>query len=237
MKAEVRESLELVELAERVVVQLDEVAQTWTGGERDPEARQWLATAADRIRVGVAEVRARLDQGLALPELKALRLEHQRAREQAWVAAVRRLHDGLRREVGTGSPLFEALFAQVRLEKLERGGAALRTPRAELEGRRGSAYVRRLSQDPAYPFLPGLLVDLDGAAQALDAFEASANGLDESALEGLRAEIAQAGTGLARALRQARALTEAAFVDEPERAAELVFEPRARKRGARGSTS
>ena len=126
----------------------------------------------------------------------------------------------------------EVLFPHLKFEKLERGGNALRTYRGEFAQRRASTYIRRLAVDPEYPFLADMLAGVDRATEALIAFETLVEIGDDAALS-LRENILTEGEALARVLRQARALSEAALVDQPELFAELGFDERVRRRSTR----
>ena len=231
MKSDVQSVLEQMAFAERLVVKLTQPGPLVGVLPSDAEEQRWLTVAAQRLTATAAEVRSRVDQALSLPELKALRIERAQRLEREWAAALRELFASLVREVGQTSPLVETLFPHQRFEKLERGGAALRTFRPEYEVRRNSAYVRRLEGDPEHPRLAGLLAEMDHASAALSALEAPSE--DPLTAEALRASISQAGRALERSLQQARALCEAAFVDQPERLLDLGWNERGKKRSAR----
>ncbi len=232
MKSEVHDVIQRVELAERIVVRLERLLNRSADLRLEADERAWLTVARARLEQRATLVREQLEASLSLPELKALRAERQLKLEQEWLVALRALFADLVREVGPTSPLIEALFPHQRFEKLERGGAAQRTYRAEFAPRRASTYVRRLAADPEYPFLTDLLTPVDRASEALQAFEA-AQELSEDAAEPLRASLLEAGAALALTLRQARALSEAALLELPEQLAELAFDERPRKRSAR----
>lgn len=232
MKSEAHDVIQRVELAERVAVRLAQLARGASGVGLGDEERGWLSAAESRLQKSIAAVREQLDGCFALPELKSLRVERQQRLEQEWLTALRSLFGELVRQVGPTSPLIDALFPHQRFEKLERGGNALRSFRSEFAPRRGSTYVRRMSADPEYPFLSGLLTPVDRAGEELNAFE-SAQELEPEAQEALRTALLQSGAALALTVRQARALSEAALIDLPEIFAELAFDERARKRSTR----
>lgn len=223
MKSDVAEVLHRVEHAERVLLRLEEARVRCQGHPLDECG--WLDAARARLRGACAAVRAAVADGLALPELKGLRAEREGGLEREWLAALRGFFEDLRQQVGEGSPLVEALFPHRRFDKLERGGAALRAYHLEFSSRRRSAYVRRLATEPDYSFLPTLLERMDCVGEALAASLGQPS-LDETQLLALRASIVQAGDGLSRTLRQARALSEAALIDEPELFAVLGFNER-----------
>jgi hypothetical protein len=229
MKADVQGVLERMALAERVATRL--AAPEQLVGEFPPDAdeRRWLLVAAERLAAALVALQRRLEQGLLLPELEPLRLEREQRLEQEWVGAVRHLFEQLVCEVGLTSPIVECLFPHQRFEKLDRGGAALRSFRADYEVRRMSSYVRRLEADPEHPRLAGLLAGVDRKGAELVALTGAS---DEDADE-LRAHILEAAQGLERALQQARALCDAALIDHPERVLDLGFNERARKRSVR----
>jgi hypothetical protein len=230
MKADVQGVLDRMALAERVTAKLAEPSLLLSELPADAEERRWLAVAAQRLAASVAVLRSRVEESLALPELRPLRVQREQRLEQEWVSGVRHLFEALVREVGQTSPLVESLFPHQRFEKLDRGGAALRAFRAEYETRRASSYVRRLEADPEHPRLAGLLEGVDRASAALLALTSAG---DDGVNDALRANIVDAGQVLARALQQARALCEAALIEYPERLLELGFNERAKKRSAR----
>jgi hypothetical protein len=230
MTADVQGVLDRMALAERVAAKLAQPGLLPSDLPVEAEERRWLLVATQRLAAALAALRARVEQSLALPELRSLRAEHEKRLEQEWVGAVRHLFEALVREVGQASPLVESLFPHQRFEKLERGGATLRVFRAEYEARRASSYVRRLEADPEHPRLAALLEGVERAGAALVALTTAS---DAGASEVLRANVLEAGQVLERALQQARALCEAALVDYPERLLELGFNERAKKRGAR----
>lgn len=234
MKTEIDEVIQQLELAERVVARLGSIPERLTGVAAQGPERSWLAVAEARLGGRIALLHAELEQALPLPELKALRLERQLGLEQAWLASVKQLFASLVAHVGQGSPIIEALFPHLKFEKLERGGTALRTYRAEFAPRRASTYVRRMAADPEYPFLADLLAAVDRASETLIAFEAVAEIGDDAARE-LRENILAEGDALGRVLKQARALSEAALVEHQELFDELGFDERPRRRSARPS--
>jgi hypothetical protein len=233
MTVNVQGVLDRMALAERMAAKLVEPDLLPMSFPADAEERGWLVVAAQRLAAALAALRARVEQGLILPELRSLRVEREQRLEQEWVAAVRHLFEALVREVGPTSPLVESLFPHQRFEKLDRGGAALRTFRAEFEVRRASSYVRRLEADPEHPRLAALLEGVERARAALVALTTAS---DAGTAEALRANILEAGRVLERALQQARALCEAALIDHPERLLELRLNERAKKRSAREFT-
>lgn len=231
MKSEVNAIVERLEAAERLVGRLESMANRLANSPLDGEERGWLAAAARRLSAALPAVRAALETSLDLPELKALRAERLTRLEQDWLTAVRELFAQLERNVGANSPLIEALFPHLRFERIERPGASQRAFRAELSTRRNSTYVVRMTADPEYPFLAGLLEPVALAERALAAFESSAPpGEDE--LARLRAEVLDAGQALSRVQRQARALAEAALIEAPDLFEELNFDS-GKRRSAR----
>ncbi|HET9933981.1 MAG TPA: hypothetical protein VFQ35_24930 [Polyangiaceae bacterium] len=236
MKSEVNAILERLEASERLVNRLESVAARLTDSPLGGEERGWLAAAARRLSASIPAVRAAIETSLDLPELKALRAERLTGLEQAWVGSVRELFGELEKRLGANSPLIEALFPHLRFDRIERPGAAQRAFRAEVSTRRTSTYIQRMSADPEYPFLAGLLEPVERAERALAAFESSAPPGEEELLR-LRAEVVEAGQGLSRAQRQARALAEAALIDAPELFTELGFDAPARRRSARPEAS
>jgi len=227
MKSEIREILARIELAERCAAQVTETLEQ--APALPPEERSWLVAAQRRLGERVAVLQARIEESVALPEFKAVRAERQQRLEREWLAALNNAFSELVAQVSVNSPLVEALFPHQRFEKLERGGATLSAYRAEFALRRSSGYVRRLSADPEYPFLLPLLEPIDRMSDALAALGVAAE-LDEAAIAELRAPLTAAADELARSLRQARSLCEAALLDEPELLAAFKFDERPRRR-------
>ncbi|MFZ5893379.1 MAG: hypothetical protein ACOY0T_20125 [Myxococcota bacterium] len=229
MKSEVNAVIEQLALAERISQRLESMLARLDTSVLGSEERGWLSCAAQRLAASLPALRETLDRSLDLPELKAVRAERQARLEQDWLRALRELFNELQTRLGGNSPLIEALFPHQRFERLERPGTAQRTYRAEFAVRRSSTYVSRMTLDPEYPFLSGLLEPVQLAEQALAAFD-SPSAPDTSELDRLRATIVDAGQALSRVQRQARALAEAALIEAPELFAELGFDSRARRR-------
>ena len=229
MKADFQGILDRMARAARVEAKLTDPGLL---SELPPEAdeQRWLLIAAQRLAAAVTVLRTRLEQSLALPELKPLRQERAQRLEQEWLVGVRQLFEALVREVGLTSPLVESLFPHQRFEKLERGGAVLRAFRTDYETRRASSYVRRLEADPEHPRLAALLAGVDRAGAALAELT---GGVDEVAADAMRVTIAEADQALERTLLQARALCEAALIEYPSRLLGLGFHDRPKKRPPR----
>ncbi|MGC4087499.1 MAG: hypothetical protein QM756_06335 [Polyangiaceae bacterium] len=223
MKSEAEAVLEQLEAVEQLVERVKRAGQSRLVTQTGDEELSWLEAAERRLSSAASALRATVEASLALPELKALRAERVLRLEQDWLRALRTLLDDLVRCVGATSPLIEALFPHQRFDRVERPGAAQRAYRAEFGVRSSSGYVQRMLLDPEYTFLAELLAPVTQAQRALAEFEERTQVDHDTAAE-LRAGVVAAGQDLQRVQRQARALAEAALIDDALAFAELGFD-------------
>ena len=192
------------------------------------EERAWLARATARVTAGVEKVRAALGDAAPLPEFEHARKLSSEALSHAWADAVERVFDGIVENVSANGPLIEALFPHQRFAALRRPGSAARNFWQEFERRAESSYVKRLAGDPEYEFLAPLLEAAKASEIALT--QASApRVLPEARALALREGVSTAAEALELALRQARALAEAALAETPEALAELGLDAKPKR--------
>jgi hypothetical protein len=203
------------------------------GSERDEE-RGWLAAAARRVEREAARVDAALAAAIALPEFEAERQAKARALFEAWIDAVEGLAVGISSRVSAQSPLLEVLFPHQKFDKLRRGGSTARAYLSEVERRRRTSYIVRLSGEPEYDFLPALLARLDAAKLAFEEQEKPPQ-LAEEELASLRESVYVAADALRAVLHQARLLAEAALCAHPGWLGELGLDAKPRKRSIRAA--
>jgi hypothetical protein len=169
-----------------------------------------------------------------LPEFEAERQAKARALFDAWIDAVEALAVGISSHASPQSPLLEVLFPHQKFDKLRRGGSAARAYLTELERRRRTSYIVRLSGEPEYDFLPALLGRLDAAKLAVEDQERPPE-LGEDELGALRESVFVAADGLRAVLHQARLLADAALSAHPGWFGELGLDAKPRKRAARAT--
>jgi hypothetical protein len=220
------QTLEALNLAEQRLAAVPELAEELT----------WLASAARRVRQGVAAVDAALLGASALPEFEAEQKARGAALFEEWVNAAESLLVGICSNASANSPLIEILFPHQKFEKLRRGGAAARTFMLELERRRRTAYIVRVSGEPEYAFMTPLLERLDAARVALEAHE-EPNPLTPEELGELRASVLRPADELRGTLQQARLLAEAALFAHAGLFGELGLDVKPKKRAARTATT
>jgi hypothetical protein len=209
----IAEAKELLSFSLQTQAALRAAAERLPATEHDVE-RVWLAGAGRRIRASADELELALAAALPLPEFESERQARARALYEAWVDAAEGLHIGLCSHASPQSPLIEVLFPHLKFDKVRRGAAAGRAFLLEIEKRRRTAYVVRLSGEPEYAFLPPLLDQLDAAKGALEQQEAPIT-LDDAELGELRAAVLSRADALRAALARARLLAEAALLEHP----------------------
>ncbi|HTV25135.1 MAG TPA: hypothetical protein VMG12_40855 [Polyangiaceae bacterium] len=197
------------------------------------EERGWLASAARRVEREAQGLSAALAGAIALPEFEAERQARAKELFESWIDAVEGLAVGISSRLSPQSPLLEVLFQHQKFDKLRRGGNAARAYLTDLERRRRTAYVVRLSGEPEYDVLPPLLARLDAAKLAFEEQE-QPPALAEDELAALRHGVLAAADGLRAVLHQARLLADAALSAHPGWFAELGLDAKPRsKRSAR----
>lgn len=224
----IAEARELHAFALRSIEALRAAEQRLPGGPDFEEERGWLAAASRRVERAAKHVSEALASAIALPEFEAERQARARELFESWIDAVEGLAVGISSRLSPQSPLLEVLFAHQKFDKLRRGGNAARTYLSDLERRRRTAYVVRLSGEPEYDVLPPLLARLDAAKLAFEEQERPP-ALAEDDLTALRDGVYCAADVLRAVLHQARLLADAALSAHPGWFAELGLDAKPRK--------
>jgi hypothetical protein len=196
------------------------------------EERGWLTVAAERVSAGLEGSQAALREAAPLPEFASARKVKSEVLANAWADAVESVFDGIVANVSANGPLVEALFPHQRFAALRKPGATAQNFWLEFERRAESSYVRRLCQDPAYQFLPPLLAAARESEQKVRELSAP-KPLPEAEATMLREQVSAAAERLELALRQTRALCEAAFAATPALVAELGLDAKPKRRAQR----
>lgn len=225
---------ELQAFAARCVEALRAAEQRLPTGPDFEDERAWLASAARRVERDASKLSEALAGAIALPEFEAERQARARELFEAWIDAVEGLAVGISSRLSPQSPLIEVLFPHQKFDKLRRGGSAARAYLADLERRRRTAYIVRLSGEPEYDVLPPLFARLDAAKLAVEEHERP-DRLDAEELAALRQSVYVAADGLQQVLHQARLLAEAALCGHPGWFSELGLDAKPRKRAARAA--
>jgi hypothetical protein len=224
----IAEAKELLSFSLQVQAALRTAQERLPATEHDEE-QSWLAAAGGRIRVRADELTAALAAAIALPEFESERQARTRALFEAWVDAAEGLLIGLSTHASPQSPLIEVLFPHQKFERVRRGGATARAFMLEIEKRRNTAYIVRLSGEPEYAFLPPLLELLDGAKRALEQQEQPIDA-SEDELAALRGAVFARADALRTALARARLLAEAALLEHPGWLTELGLDAKPRSK-------
>jgi len=196
------------------------------------EERGWLVVAAERVSAGLEGTHASLREAAPLPEFASARKVKSEVLANAWADAVESVFDAIVANVSANGPLVEALFPHQRFAALRKPGATAQNFWLEFERRAESSYVRRLCQDPAYEFLLPLLAAARESEQKVRELSAP-KPLPEAEAAALRGQVSAAAERLELALRQARALCEAAFAATPALVAELGLDTKPKRRAQR----
>ena len=228
-----QEAQDLVTFAEQTLERLALASERLAeAGDAQAEEQAWLATAALRVRAGQEDTQAALSEGAELPEFASKRKVKSEVLSAAWADAVEGVFDAIVANVSGNGPLIEALFPHQRFDALRKPGAAAQNFWLEFERRSESAYVRRLCGDPSYEFLPPLLAAATETERALRE-SAKPKQLPPAREQQLRERISVAAERLELALRQARALCEAAFAATPAVMIELHLDTKLKRRAQR----
>ena len=229
----IQEAQDLVAFAgqtlERLALASERLAEA---GDQLVEEQGWLATATQRVRDGLDATQTALSEGAELPEFANKRKVKSEVLSAAWADAVEGVFDAIVANVSGNGPLIEALFPHQRFDALRKPGAAAQNFWLEFERRSESAYVRRLCGDPSYEFLPPLLAAAKETERALRE-SAKPKPLPPAREAKLREQICVAFESLELALRQARALCEAAFCRTPAVINELNLDTKPKRRAQR----
>lgn len=229
----IQEAQDLVSFAEQTLQRLALASQRLAeAGEASAEERRWLETAAERVTAGLLATQNALAEGAELPEFASKRKVKSEALSAAWADAVEGVFDAIVANVSGNGPLIEALFPHQRFDALRKPGAAAQNFWLEFERRSESAYVRRLCGDPSYEFLPPLLAAAKETERALRE-SAKPKPLPPAREATLRQQISAGAEQLELALRQTRALGEAAFASSPAVVSELSLDAKPKRRAQR----
>jgi hypothetical protein len=229
----IQEAQDLVTFAEQTLERLAVAsARLAEQGEEPTEERGWLTTAAARVAAGLTATQYALAEGAELPEFASKRKVKSEALSAAWADAVEGVFDAIVANVSGNGPLIEALFPHQRFDALRKPGAAAQNFWLEFERRSESAYVRRLCGDPSYEFLPPLLAAAKDTERALRE-SAKPKPLPPARDAKLREQISAGAEQLELALRQTRALCEAAFAKTPSLVSELNLDAKPKRRAQR----
>jgi hypothetical protein len=229
----IHEAQDLVTFASAALERLSLAsAQLDAAGAEPVEERAWLSVAAQRVSAGLADTQAALTEAADLSEFAGTRKLKGETLSAAWADAVEGVFDAIVANVSGNGPLIEALFPHQRFASLRRPGAAAQNFWLEFERRSESAYVRRLCGDPSYQFLPPLLEAAKETEKKLR--EAmSPKPLPAAKADKLRERVSAAAERLELALRQARALSDAAFAATPSVVTELGLDAKPKRRAQR----
>ncbi|HEX3773424.1 MAG TPA: hypothetical protein VHV51_03110 [Polyangiaceae bacterium] len=201
-------------------------------GEAYDEERGWLGAATRRVRESLERVEAALNDAALLPEFASARKLKSEELANAWADAIEAVFDAIVANVSANGPLVEALFPHQRFMSLRKPGNSAQNFWREFERRAESSYVRRLCADPAYSFLPPLLEAARASEQKVREL-GTPKPLPEAEALALREAVSDAAQALELALRQARALVEAAFAAAPSAPAELALDAKPKRRAQR----
>jgi hypothetical protein len=196
------------------------------------EERSWLESAMRRVSDGLAATQTALHDCAELPEFAGMRRLKGEALSNAWADAVESVFDGIVAHVSANGPLIEALFPHQRFVALRRPGTQAQNFWLEFERRSESAYVRRLRSDPEYEFLNPLLEAAKISEQRVRE-SISPRPLPAAQADKLRERVGAAAERLELALRQARALSEAALAALPSLVGELGLDAKLKRRTTR----
>jgi hypothetical protein len=189
-----------------------EQAQTRIGGQAElGDEKRWLSQALERLDSQLGPTREALRRARALPELVDIRDELAAEHQNAWVDALEKLLAGVTFHASSRAPIIEALFPHQKFATLRRATSdAVSAYAAEFERRASSSYVTRMMAQDDYGFLRPVLDEVRKQyaewQQTFDAPKPSA----EAAAKLVEAIVTSANA-LDLAIRQSRALAEAAL--------------------------
>jgi hypothetical protein len=211
------DAFELLVDAERLEPRLEAAARglSQLPGLGDEEA--WLAAARARL----SAVRPKngndlLLRALRLPELEAAKRERARILQGNVVDALERLYSGIAYVGGSGAPLLDVLYRDLKLPQLRKCPRdALEAFCTEFEKRLRTTYAKRMFATDTYEPVAPALKELSGAIATWRSIFV-APPLPEVQAEALRAELQSAAQELEIAVRQARLLAQAALLPTAE---------------------
>jgi len=151
------------------------------------------------------------DRVMRLPELEALRGDHQERLQQLAVDAVEKLQAGITFHGGPRHPLLEAVFGKLKLPLARRAAQAeFQRFAADLEKKLDSAYARRMLAEAALAAVQPAVEEVRAGFGAWRG-ALSSEPLPEAEARALRDELEALARDLELPCRQARLLAEAAL--------------------------
>jgi len=194
--------------------------------------RGFIAFATERVSAALEGVRAALEAAQPLPEFANQRKVNREELANAWADAVEAVFDAIVANVSANGPLVEALFPHQRFATLRKPGNSAQNFWKEFERRAESSYVKRLCADPEYAFLPPLLENARESEQRVREL-VTPKPLPEEEQLVLRERVSTAVEKLELAVRQTRALAEAAFAHAPGAVSELGLDAKPKRKTPR----
>ncbi|MCX5743775.1 MAG: hypothetical protein NT062_14885 [Proteobacteria bacterium] len=217
MSSTLVESFELLVAAEQLAPRLEAAAKALAQLPELAEEKAWLAAARARLATARVESHgALLDRALRLPELDGQKGERGKLLQGAIADETERLQGGITHVANARAPLLDVLFQNLKLPMLRKfGRAELERFCVELERRLTSGYaVRMFKGEPYSAVTPTVRALRTAIATWRSVFIEPP--LDGEPATALRDELAAAGRGIERSVRQARLLAQAALLPTVE---------------------
>ncbi len=206
------EAYDLIRFAEAFEARLAAADELLSGREGLEPEKAWLATAIQLVGTERKPSSALLARVKDLPELEEAREEFAFEQQNRWVDALEKLHAGITFCASSRSPVIEALFPHLKFPQLRRAPRELVVEYVtSYERRLKSSYVTRILSNEDFAFVRPVL---EQVSKAYATWMASLEPIDipEEQARPLREELVDLGKRLDVAVRQARLLSEAAFV-------------------------
>jgi hypothetical protein len=173
--------------------------------------KEWLGEAIEVLTAVTENLGDLAARSLALPALEPVREDFARTLQQAAVDAVERLEAGLTFHGGKRSPLWEALYAKLKLPALRRAQRKdFEKFSTDFEKRLNGTYVKRMLNEGGLDFAKPVVAQVRAALQAYRSSFAPAP-LAPADAHGLEQELRAAASRLEVPMRQARLVSEAAL--------------------------
>lgn len=230
------EAYDLIRFAEAFEARLAAADELLSGREGLEPEKEWLATAIQLVSTERKPSSALLARVKDLPELEEAREEYAFEQQNRWVDALEKLHAGITFCASSRSPVIEALFPHLKFPQLRRAPRELVAEYVtSYERRLKSSYVTRILSNEDFAFVRPVL---ELVTQAHASWVASLEPIDipEEQARPLREELVALGKRLDVAVRQARLLSEAAFVPVPGAFEATGLAAKPKKRPGRGLT-
>lgn len=235
MTISVVDAFELVAHSEQLQARLEAAVAEVAKRPGLAEEKKWLATARQRVtasREGLGDLTIR---ALRLPELEPMRGEYARVLQGAAVEALEKLHGGIALAGGARSPLIEALYAKLKLDKMRRASREdFDAQCTDFEKRLESSYARRMLADPDYAVIAPAL---DAVKKAIATWRQTflEDAPPEAEAEALRKALLAAGQRLDVPCRQGRLLAQAALAALRDVLDATGLAQKPKKKGTRGA--